>query len=195
MKAAEATVVPLVQGSPLLRESAREAEVYPISSDDTSRAREVVDAEDAGAVEQPALVLDEGSSALMRARPKPHGWDHPQVLWQSRDDPEGEPLFALEDAAEGRCWGTFEQYRQLAEQSLRTALSVVVDELPGVTQELETRSLGKSVFLWWERGVWDQLQRQKGLLASANKLLSARSAEVEDLRLCCVDAKVEAATA
>ena len=63
MKAA----VPLVQGSPLLRESAREAEVYPISSDDTSRAWEVVDAEDAGAVEQPAPILDEGSSALVRA--------------------------------------------------------------------------------------------------------------------------------
>jgi hypothetical protein len=51
MKAVEASVAPLVQGPPLLREGAREAEVYPISSDDTSRAREVVDAEDAGAVE------------------------------------------------------------------------------------------------------------------------------------------------
>ena len=50
MKAAEALVTPLVQGPPLLRESAREVEVYPISSDNTSRAREVVDAEDAGAV-------------------------------------------------------------------------------------------------------------------------------------------------
>ena len=36
MQAAEASVVPLVQGPPLLRESAREAVVYPISSDDTS---------------------------------------------------------------------------------------------------------------------------------------------------------------
>jgi len=51
MKAAEALVAPLVQGSPLLRESARETEVYPISSDDTSRAREVVDAEETDAVE------------------------------------------------------------------------------------------------------------------------------------------------
>ena len=51
MKAAEASVAPLAQGPPLLRESAREAEVYPISSDDTSRAREVVDTEDAGAME------------------------------------------------------------------------------------------------------------------------------------------------
>ncbi|XP_066373052.1 uncharacterized protein [Miscanthus floridulus] len=45
--AAEASVAPLVQGPPLLRGSTREAEVYPISSDDTSRAREVVDAKDA----------------------------------------------------------------------------------------------------------------------------------------------------
>ena len=71
---------------------------------------------------------------------------------------------------------------------------MVADELPGVTQELETWSLGKSVFLWQERGIWDQLQWQKGLLADANELLSARSVEVEDLRLRCADAKVEAAT-
>ncbi|XP_066333926.1 uncharacterized protein [Miscanthus floridulus] len=51
MKAAEALVAPLVQGPPSLRESAREAEVHPISSDDTSRAREVVDVEETGAVE------------------------------------------------------------------------------------------------------------------------------------------------
>ena len=62
-------------------------------------------------------------------------------------------------------------------------------------QELKTRSLGKSVFLQQERGVWDQLQWQKGLLASANELLSARSAEVEDLRLRCANTKVEAAIA
>jgi len=210
MQAAAASVVPLVQGPPL---------VYPISSDDTSRAREVVDVEETNAVEQPAPLLDEGGSALVRVRPEPHGWDHPRVLWRSRDDPEGEPLLALEDAAEGGRWNTFEQYRQLAERSLRTALSVVADELPGVAQvraflsratftfltllrpmtlallpqELETWSLGKSVFLWRERGVWDQLHRQKGLLANANELLSARSAEVEDLRFRCADAKVEAA--
>ena len=88
-------------------------------------------------------------------------------------------MFALEDAAKGGRWNTFEQYRQLAERSLWTALSVVADELPGVAQvhvflsratfpflillrpmtlvllpqELKTRSLGKSVFLWRERGV------------------------------------------
>ena len=62
-------------------------------------------------------------------------------------------------------------------------------------QELETRSLGKSVFLRRERDVWDQLQRQKGLLADANELLLARSAKVEDLHLRCADMKAEAATA
>ncbi|XP_066374132.1 uncharacterized protein [Miscanthus floridulus] len=64
MQAAAASVVPLVQGPPL---------VYLISSDDTSRAREVVDAEETNAVEQPAPLLDEGSSALVRVRPEPHG--------------------------------------------------------------------------------------------------------------------------
>ena len=66
MKAAEALVAPLVQAPPLLRESTREAEVYPISSDDTSRARGVVDAEETSTVEQPAPTLGEGSSALVR---------------------------------------------------------------------------------------------------------------------------------
>ncbi|XP_066358095.1 uncharacterized protein [Miscanthus floridulus] len=132
MKAVEASVAPLVLGLPLLRGSVREAEVHPISSDDTSQAQEVVDAEVAGFVEQPAPTLGEGSSALVWVRPEPHGWDHSHVLWQSRDDPEGEPLFALEDAAEGGRWDTFEQYRQLAERSLRTALSMVADDLPGV---------------------------------------------------------------
>ena len=68
----------------------------------------------------------------MRVRPEPRGWNNPRVLWQSRDDPEAEPLFAVEDAAEGGCWDTFEQYHQLAEWSLRTALSVVANDLPGV---------------------------------------------------------------
>ena len=51
------------------------------------------------------------------------------------------------------------------------------------------------MFLHQERDVWDQLGQQKDLLANANMLLSARSAEVEDLRLRCVDMKAEAATA
>ena len=85
-------------------------------------------------MEQPAPTPGEESSALVRVRPEPHGWDHPRVLWQSWDDPEEEPLFSLEDMAEGGRWDTFEQYRQLAEQSLRTALSMVADDLPEVTQ-------------------------------------------------------------
>ena len=61
-------------------------------------------------------------------------------------------------------------------------------------QELEARSLGKSLFLRQAKDVWDQLGQQKELLANTNKLLSARSAEAEDLRLCCADMKVEVAT-
>ncbi|XP_066344309.1 uncharacterized protein [Miscanthus floridulus] len=49
--------------------------------------------------------------------------------------------------------------------------------------ELEAWSLRKSIFLRRERDIWDQLQRQKDLLARANELLSTRSIEVEDLRL------------
>ena len=101
MKAAEASVAPLVQGLSSLRESTREVEVLPISSDDVSRAWEMADGEVVGAVEQPVPTPGEGSLALVRVRPEPHGWDHPCVLWLSRDDPEGEPLFALKDAVEG----------------------------------------------------------------------------------------------
>ena len=89
-------------------------------------------AEVVGVVEQPVPTPGKGSLALARVRPESHGWDHPCVLWQSQDDPEAEPLFALEDAAEGGRWDTFEQYRRLVERSLRTALSVVADDLPGV---------------------------------------------------------------
>ena len=78
-------MVPLVQGPPLLRES----------------AREVVDVEAASTAEQPVPTPAEGSSALVWVRPEPCGWDSPRVLWRSRDDSEGEPLFGLEDVAEG----------------------------------------------------------------------------------------------
>ncbi|XP_066320803.1 uncharacterized protein [Miscanthus floridulus] len=64
MKAAEALAAPLVQGPSPLRESAREVEVLPISSNDTSRAQEMASAEMAGVVEQPVPTLSEGSSAL-----------------------------------------------------------------------------------------------------------------------------------
>ena len=72
-----------------------------ISSDDTSRGKGVAGVKAASTVEQPASTSGEGSTALVRVQPEPRGWDHPRVLWRSRDDPEGEPLFALEDAAEG----------------------------------------------------------------------------------------------
>ena len=76
-------------------------EVHSISSDDTSWGKEVADAEAASTAVQLAPTSGEGSLALVRVQPEPRGWDHPRVLWRSRDDPEGEPLFALEDAVEG----------------------------------------------------------------------------------------------
>ena len=106
--------------------------VHSIPSNDTSQRKGVADVETASTVEQPALTSGEGSAALVRAQPEPRGWDHPRVLWRSRDDPEGEPLFALNDVAKGGRWSTFEQYRRLAERSLRTALFVMADDLPGV---------------------------------------------------------------
>ena len=94
----------------------------------------MVDIEAASTAEQPVPTPAEGSSALVRVRPEPRGWDSPCVLWRSQDNPEGEPLFALEDVDEGGHWGSFEQYRQLAERLLRIALFVVADDLPRVAQ-------------------------------------------------------------
>ena len=87
----------------------------------------------ASSVEQPASASGEGSAALVRVRPEPYGWDHLRVWWRSRDDPEGEPIFALEDVAKGGRWDTLEQYHSLAERSLRTALSIVANDLPRVS--------------------------------------------------------------
>ena len=134
MGTGQASVPPPVQDPPLSQESTREAEVHSISSDDTSRGKEVADTEAASTTEQPAPTSGERNSALVRVQPEPHGWDHPRVLWRSRDDPKGEPLFALEDTAEGGRWDTFKQYHCLVERSLRTALSVMGDDLPGVAQ-------------------------------------------------------------
>ncbi|XP_066320194.1 uncharacterized protein [Miscanthus floridulus] len=164
-EARQASTLPLIQSVPPVQGSAQEAEVRPIPTNNASRGKGVADAGAASVVEQPASASGEGSAALIR------------------DDPEGEPIFALEDATEGGRWDTLEQYRSLAERSLRTALSVVANDLPEVSQELEARSFGKSLFLRWERGVWDELCRQRELLAHANELLSVRSTEVEDLQL------------
>ncbi|XP_066323258.1 uncharacterized protein [Miscanthus floridulus] len=146
------TLLPIQSALPV-QGSAREAEVRPIPADNSSQGKGVADAGVASAVEQPALASGEGSAALVRVRPEPYGWDHPHVWWRSRDDPEGEPIFALEDVVEGGRWDTLEQYRSLAEWSLRTALSVMANDLPGVSQELEARSFGKSLFLRRERDV------------------------------------------
>ncbi|XP_066375265.1 uncharacterized protein [Miscanthus floridulus] len=79
------------------KESAQEVEIQTISSDDTSRGKEVADVKAASTAEQPVPTPAEGSSALVRVRPEHRGWDSPRVLWWSRDDPEGEPLAEVED--------------------------------------------------------------------------------------------------
>ena len=104
--------------------------VQAISSDDFSHGKEAADVE----VEQPAPDPVEGSSALVRPRPEPRGWNFPRVFWRNRADPDGEPVFALEDTAEGGVWDTLEQYRQLAVQSLQTAMTIMGQDLPGVTR-------------------------------------------------------------
>ena len=108
--------------------------VQAISSDDFSHGKEAADVEAASTVEQPAPDPAEGSSALVRLRPEPRGWNFPRVFWRNRADPDGEPVFALEDTAEGGVWDTLEQYRQLAVQSLQTAMTIMGQDLPGVTR-------------------------------------------------------------
>ena len=88
----------------------------------------------ASTAERPVPTPAEGSSVLVWVRPEPRRWNHPRVVWGNRADPEGEPMFALEDVAEGGRWDTLEQCRQLAVQSMQTAMSVMQRDLPGVTQ-------------------------------------------------------------
>ena len=71
---------------------------------------------------------------LVWVRPEPRGWDSLRVVWGNWADPKGEPVFALEDVAEGGGrWDTLEQYRELVVQSMQTAMSVMQRDLPGVT--------------------------------------------------------------
>jgi uncharacterized protein (DUF3084 family) len=55
-------------------------------------------------------------------------------------------------------------------------------------QELKERSRRKSLFIRHESGVWAVLARQRALVKEANKRLSKKSAEVDDL--CVVHAAV-----
>ncbi|XP_066365505.1 uncharacterized protein [Miscanthus floridulus] len=57
-EAGQASILPPVQGPPPLQESTREVEVHSISSDNTSRVKEVVDAKAASTMEQPALTSE-----------------------------------------------------------------------------------------------------------------------------------------
>ena len=108
--------------------------VRTISSDDSFRGKEAADVQAASTAERPVPDPAEGSSALVRLRPEPRGWNFPPISWRNRADPEGEPVFALEDTAEEGRWGTLEQYRQLAVRSLQTVMTIMGQDLPGVTR-------------------------------------------------------------
>ncbi|XP_066392581.1 uncharacterized protein [Miscanthus floridulus] len=65
----------------------------------------------------------------------------------------------------------------------------------GASETAEARVAGAGVSAAKPAAQEVELQRQKGLLADANELLSAWSVEVEDLRLCYADMKAEVAMA
>ena len=81
MEAGQALVPPPVKDLPPSQENAWELEVQATSSDDTSRGKEAANAEATSTAEQPVQASSEGSSALVRVRPEPRGWDYPRVLW------------------------------------------------------------------------------------------------------------------
>lgn len=60
--------------------------------------------------------------------------------------------------------------------------------------ELMAKSATKCVFLHRERGVWDSLRHQKGLLAQANEQLAQKSTEAMDLWALYSKLKEEAAS-
>jgi hypothetical protein len=61
--------------------------------------------------------------------------------------------------------------------------------------ELRGRSQAKAELLCQKEGLRVQLNQQRESLAGANRLLAERSAEMADLRVCCIDLKVELAVA
>ncbi|XP_066344051.1 uncharacterized protein [Miscanthus floridulus] len=138
-EAGQALIPPSIQGPPPLQESAQEVEVHSISSDDTSRAKKVADAEAASTEEQPTLNSGKGSSVL---------------VWSTK----------VEDLRL-RCADMMAEAATAQEQAASLAARI---------KELE-----------------EELTWQKDLLANANKLLLAQSAEVEDLRLRCANMTAE----
>jgi hypothetical protein len=62
-------------------------------------------------------------------------------------------------------------------------------------QELKERSRRKSLFIRHESGVWAALARQWALVEEANKRLSKKSAEVDELRVVHAAVREEAAYA
>jgi chromosome segregation ATPase len=62
-------------------------------------------------------------------------------------------------------------------------------------QELNERSRRKSLFIHHESGVWAVLARQRALVEEANKRLSKKSAEVDELRVVHATVREEAAQA
>jgi hypothetical protein len=62
-------------------------------------------------------------------------------------------------------------------------------------QELKERSCRKSLFIRHESGVWVALARQRALVNEANKRLSKKRAEVDELRVVHAAVREEAAQA
>jgi chromosome segregation ATPase len=62
-------------------------------------------------------------------------------------------------------------------------------------QELKERSRRKSLFIHHESGVWAVLTRQRALVEEANKLLSKKSVEADELRVVHAAVREEAARA
>lgn len=47
------------------------------------------------------------ASALVRVGADPHAWGSSRVTWRDQADPEGRPVFVLDDAEEAGLWTAF----------------------------------------------------------------------------------------
>lgn len=54
-----------------------------------------------------------------------------RLIWRGRHDPEGRPVFVLDDALEGQLWEQATLCQDLSERSLKTLSSVLSTQLPG----------------------------------------------------------------
>jgi hypothetical protein len=150
--------------------------------------------------------------ALARAEEELPCWGRSTLEFRDTSNPSAEPFFALDDKDEVQHWEFIERLRKHSMQSMRMVADTLVRGMSeafafyppfllgsnlrfNYGQELKERSRHKSLFIHHESGVWASLAHQRALVEEANKRLSKKSAEVDELHIVHAVVREEAAQA